>query len=179
MEKNRPEIVLVAAVARNGVIGRDKGMPWHVPEDLRRFKRLTVGHPILMGRKTFESIGRPLPGRHSIVLTRDMAWKAEDSVSVVHDLATALDVAGIARGDGKGMLMVLGGGEIYRLTLPIATRLEITEIWAEPEGDAFFPAFDRRQWVETGRKTHEAAHDVPGHAFVTWERRLESGVAKG
>ena len=164
------ELVFVVARARNGVIGRDGAMPWHLPADLKRFKRITVGKPIIMGRKTFESIGKPLPGRQNIVLTRDANWHA-DGVTVVPNLAEAIAAAGLdprARADG---IMVIGGAQIYAEALPSATRIELTEIDAEPEGDTFLPAFDPARWHETARETHPAEGDQPGFAFVTLVRR--------
>jgi dihydrofolate reductase len=164
------DLVFVVARARNGVIGRDGAMPWHLPADLKRFKRITVGKPIIMGRKTFESIGKPLPGRQNIVLTRDADWHA-DGVTVVPNLAEAVAAAGLdprARADG---IMVIGGAQIYAEALPSATRIELTEIDAEPEGDTFLPAFDPARWHETARETHPAEGDQPGFAFVTLVRR--------
>ena len=163
------DLVLVVARARNGVIGNDGAMPWHLPDDLRRFKRMTVGKPVLMGRKTFESIGKPLPGRQNIVLTRDAGWRA-DGVTVAANLAEAVAAAGLdprARADG---IMVIGGAQIYAEALPSATRIELTEIDAEPVGDTFLPAFDPARWREVARETHPAEGDRPGFAFVTLVR---------
>ena len=164
------DLILVAAVARNGVIGRDGALPWHLPDDLRRFKRLTVGKPVIMGRKTFESIGNPLPGRHNIVLTRDPAWRAE-GVTVVPNLAEAVAAGGLdprARAEG---LFIIGGASLYAEALPSATRLELTEVAAEPAGDTHFPAFDRGRWREIFREAHAASGDQPGFAFVTLVRQ--------
>ena len=163
------DLVLVVARARNGVIGNDGAMPWHLPDDLRRFKRMTVGKPVIMGRKTFESIGKPLPGRQNIVLTRDAGWRA-DGVTVAANLAEAVAAAGLdprARADG---IMVIGGAQIYAEALPSATRIELTEIDAEPVGDTFLPAFDPARWREVARETHPAEGDRPGFAFVTLVR---------
>lgn len=163
------DVTLVVARAKNGVIGKDGAMPWHLPADLKRFKAITVGKPVVMGRKTFESIGRPLPGRHNIVLTRQTDWQA-DGVTVVPNLAEAVAAAGLdprTRGD----LMIIGGAEIYALAMPVATRIEVTEIDAEPEGDTFLPAFDPARWQEITRVTHPPEGDRPGFAFVTLERR--------
>lgn len=163
------ELVLVVARARNGVIGKDGAMPWHLPADLKRFKRMTVGKPVIMGRKTFESIGKPLPGRQNIVLTRDKGWQAE-GVTMVPNLAEAIAAAGLdprTRVDG---VMVIGGAQIYAEALPSATRIELTEIDAAPEGDTLLPAFDPARWRETARETHPAEGDQPGFAFVTLVR---------
>ncbi|KPF65479.1 diacylglycerol kinase [alpha proteobacterium AAP81b] len=163
------ELILIAAVARNGVIGRDGTMPWHLPADLKRFKRMTVGKPVIMGRKTFVSIGKPLPGRHNIVLTRDAGWSAP-GVSVAANLAEAVAAAGLdprARAEG---IFVIGGASVYAEALPSATRLELTEVDLAPDGDTLFPAFDRSRWREVAREAHPAEGDAPGFAFVTLTR---------
>ncbi|MGU3543610.1 dihydrofolate reductase [Methylobacterium sp. A52T] len=158
-----PIVSLVAAVARNGVIGRDNGLAWHLSSDLKRFKALTMGKPMLMGRRTWDSIGRPLPGRRTLVLTRDTGFRAE-GVETVHDWASALAGAGAE-------LMVVGGAEIYALALPHADRLHLTEVEAEPAGDVRFPAFDRARFRETFREAHPAGpRDEHAFAFVDWER---------
>ncbi|MCE4224300.1 dihydrofolate reductase [Methylobacterium sp. C25] len=153
-----PKISLVVAVARNGVIGRDNGLIWHLSSDLKRFKALTMGKPMLMGRKTFEAIGRPLPGRRSLVLTRDRNFQAEGA-EVVHDWEETLSAA---RSDD---LMVVGGGEIYALALPHADRIHLTEVDSAPEGDAHFPVFDRSTFREILREAHPAG-GKDEHAFV-------------
>ena len=162
------DITLVVARARNGVIGKDNAMPWHLPTDLKRFKAITVGKPVVMGRKTFESIGKPLPGRHNIVLTRQADWTA-DGVTVVPNLAEAVAAAGLDP-RSRGNVMIIGGAEVYALALPVATRIELTEVDAAPEGDTFLPAFDPTRWREVARETHAADGDRPGFAFVTLER---------
>jgi dihydrofolate reductase len=162
------QITLVVARARNGVIGNDGALPWHLPADLKRFKAITVGKPVVMGRKTFESIGKPLPGRHNIVLTRQADWHAQ-GVTVVPNLAEAVAAAGLdprTRGD----VMIIGGAEIYALALPVATRIDVTEVDAEPAGDTRLPPFDPARWREVARETHEPEGDRPGYAFVTLER---------
>ena len=164
-----PDVTLVVARAKNGVIGRDNAMPWHLPADLKRFKAITVGKPVVMGRKTFESIGKPLPGRHNIVLTRQADWTA-DGVTVVPNLAEAVAAAGLdprTRGD----LMIIGGAEIYALALPVATRIELTEVDAEPEGDTLMPAFDPARWREVAREERPPEGERPGFAWITLERR--------
>lgn len=152
-------IILIAAVGSNGVIGRDNDLPFRIREDLQRFKRLTVGHTLVMGRKTYDSIGRPLPGRRTVVVTRQPDWSA-DGVEVTHSLDDALKLA-----EGND-LYVAGGGEIYRQALPHADRLELTEVDQAPEGDVVFPAFDRAGWTETAREVHD------GYTFVTLNRKI-------
>jgi dihydrofolate reductase len=148
-------IILIAAVGANGVIGRDNDLPWRIREDLQHFKQLTLGHTLVMGRKTYDSIGRPLPGRRTVVVTRQPDWSA-DGVEVVHDVEDALKQT--------GDLYVAGGGEIYRQALPYADRLELTEVDQSPTGDVTFPAFDRSEWQETARDPHD------GFTFVTYDR---------
>jgi dihydrofolate reductase len=158
-------IAIVAAVARNRVIGRDNGMPWKISSDLKRFKALTWGKPLIVGRRSHAAIGRPLPGRETIVLTRDRAFR-EDGVHVAHDLADALGLAeAIAEEMGADEIISVGGGEIYALTLPRTTRMHLTEIDAEPEGDVLFPPFDPAQWRETFREEHPAG-GRDEHAFT-------------
>jgi dihydrofolate reductase len=160
-------LTLIAAVARNGTIGKDNALPWRLSADLKRFKALTTGHPILMGRKTWESLGRPLPGRHNIVITRNAGYRA-DGVTVVHSIQAAIDAA-IDATSGDAEAFVIGGEEIYRLALPLADRLQLTEIGSDFAGDAVFPAFDRSQWQETFREPHEDESGLP-YAFVTYAR---------
>ena len=139
------KLALIVAVADNGVIGRNNALPWRLPEDMRLFKRVTMGKPIVMGRKTFESIGKPLPGRTNIVITRNPAFQAE-GVKVVPSLAAALELAtNIAQRDGAEEAVVIGGAEIYRATLPQANRLYVTEVHTVVEGDAVLPAIDWTQ----------------------------------
>lgn len=157
------EIALVVAVARNGVIGRDNGLAWHLSSDLKRFKALTMGTTLLMGRRTWESIGRPLPGRRTLVLTRDHAFRPEGA-ETVHDWDSA-------RAKAADRLMVVGGAEIYALALPHADLIHLTEVEAEPEGDVRFPPFDRSLYREVLREAHAAGprDDYP-YAFVDLER---------
>jgi dihydrofolate reductase len=169
MTNTNLDITLVVARARNGVIGRDNAMPWHLPTDLKRFKAITVGKPVVMGRKTFESIGKPLPGRQNIVLTRQANWTA-DGVTVVPNLAEAVAAAGLDP-RVRGNVMIIGGAEIYALALPVATRIELTEVDFEPAGDTFLPAFDPARWREVAREAHPPEGEQPGFAFVTLERR--------
>ncbi|MCJ2118124.1 dihydrofolate reductase [Methylobacterium sp. J-001] len=159
-----PAIALVVAVARNGVIGRDNGLAWHLSSDLKRFKALTMGKPMLMGRRTWASIGRPLPGRRTLVLSRDPGFRAEGA-EIVHDWDAAVAAAAAPE------LMVVGGAEIYALALPHADRLHLTEVEAEPEGDVRFPAFDRAAFREAFREAHPAGpRDEHAFAFVDWVR---------
>lgn len=158
-------VTIVAAIARNRVIGSKNRLPWRLPDDLSRFRRLTLGKPVIMGRKTFDSIGRPLSERRNIVLTRASAW-ASDGVVVARSFDEALTFA--AAWGGAGEAMVIGGAEIYAQALPLAHRLELTEVELDPEGDALFPDFDRDAWRETFRERH---HGVPTFSFVTLERR--------
>jgi dihydrofolate reductase len=154
-------LTLVAAMGRNRVIGLDGDMPWHFSEDLKHFKRTTIGGVMIMGRKTFDSIGRPLPGRRSIVITRSTDWSHE-GVEVVHSLEDALALAG-----AEAPVFVVGGGEIYAQALPLATRLVLTEIDDAPDGDTYFPDWPRAEWTETSRIAGETDPEL---AFVTWER---------
>jgi dihydrofolate reductase len=157
-------VALVAAVAANGVIGRDGGLPWRIPDDLRHFKAITLGKPVIMGRRTWQSIGRPLPGRRNIVVTRDAGFAA-DGAEVVASLDAAL-----ARAGDVAEAMVIGGGEIYTQALPRAGRLYLTEIHAEAEGDVHFPAIDRALWRETARDDRPADGDTPAFSFVVLQR---------
>ncbi len=160
-------MILVAVVARadNGVIGYKGRLPWRLPGDLAHFKALTIGKPVLMGRKTFESIGRPLPGRRNLVLTRDPAWKA-DGVQAVATIEAAMEAAGNAP-----ELMIIGGSAIYALTLPETERIELTEVHAQPDGDTRLPAFDPAGWREDWREEHPAVDDRPAFAFTRLLRR--------
>lgn len=135
----RPEVVLVAAMGRNRVIGLDGDMPWHLPADLQHFKRVTMGHPVIMGRKTFTSIGRLLPGRTNVIVSRSLATAPEGGV-LARSLDQALAVCGNARA------MVIGGGELYRAALPLASGMELTLIDASPDGDTRFPQWRRADW---------------------------------
>ncbi len=161
-----PLITLVVAMARNRVIGRDNGLPWRLSEDLKRFKATTLGKPLLMGRKTFESIGKPLPGRRNIVLTRDRAWHAQ-GLDVVRSVEAALQLA-----RGAPELAVIGGAEIYRLTLPIAHRIQLTRVEADIAGDTLFPALDMTEWSEVQAGAHPAdeRNQYPV-TFVVLDRR--------
>lgn len=165
----QPRIAIIAALARNRVIGRGNRLPWHLPDDLRHFKRLTLGRPIIMGRRTWESLPGLLPDRTHIVITRDAQYRADGAV-VVHSLDEALAVAG-----GEEALVV-GGAQLYGLALPRASRLYLTLVEAEVEGDAFFPETDPAAWREIAREPHAAdeRHAYP-FAFVTLERIARPG----
>jgi dihydrofolate reductase len=162
---NHPEITLILARAANGVIGADGKMPWHLPADLRRFKRLTMGRPMIMGRKTFDSLPALLEGRRHIVLTRDTGW-AEEGAEVAHDVAGALKLANAPH------VMVIGGAEIYRLFLPLADRIELTEVALTPVGDARIDTPDPALWQEVAREAQDADDKGrPAFSFVTLVRR--------
>lgn len=141
---------LIAAVARNGAIGKDNALLWRLGDDLKRFKQLTLGHPIVMGRKTFDSIGRALPGRRNIVVTRNPGWQAE-GVEVAASLEAALNLAA-----AQTKVFVIGGGELYAQALPQADELLLTEVDADFEADAFFPAWDRQAFEEVSRDSHQS-----------------------
>jgi dihydrofolate reductase len=167
----RIALVLVAAVAENGVIGRDNALPWRLKSDLRRFRARTWGKPIVMGRKTFQSVGKPLPGRTNIVVSRDRGFSAP-GVVVAPNLGAALETA---RGDalrrGADAIAVIGGAEIYAGTLPIADRLDLTLVKACPDGSVRFPPIDSQAWREVERSEHKAeTGDAADFAFITYER---------
>jgi len=160
-----PLITLVVAVADSGVIGRDNTLPWHLPEDLRRFKRLTLGKPVVMGRKTFESIGKPLPDRRNIVVTRDANYHA-DGVTVVHDMDAALRAAAEA-----AEIMVIGGAELFRMFLPRAGRIHLTRVHGNIQGDVLWPALDDSwQMIEREGYAADERHDW-SMTFELWEKR--------
>ncbi len=162
------KLSIVVAVARNGVIGRNNELPWHLPEDLKYFKSVTMGKPLIMGRKTWESIGRPLPGRTNIVITSRVGWQP-GGVLVANSLPDAIRLAErVASTDGCDEIMVIGGSEVYRQALPQADRLYITEVAADVEGDAYFPNMDLQAWREVKRQT--GAGGSSPYAFVVLER---------
>jgi dihydrofolate reductase len=156
----------IVAMADNGVIGRDNGLPWRLPDDLRRFKSITIGHTVLMGRRTFETIGRPLPERRNLVLTRDRKWSAP-GCEVVHTPEEAIELVGDA-----GRLFVIGGAQVYLACWPLVNRIELTEVHADLEGDTRLRGFHRDEWIETFREEHAAdARHAQAFSFVTLERR--------
>jgi dihydrofolate reductase len=153
------EIVLVVARARNGVIGKAGKLPWHIPADLKHFKQVTSGTPMIMGRRTFDSLPGLLPGRRHIVLTRDTGWHSEGA-EVAHTPAAALALADGAR------ISIIGGAEIFALFEPLATSAELTEVALEAEGDTYLPALDPARWREVSREEHPARDGQPAFAFV-------------
>lgn len=161
-----PDVVLIAAVARNGIIGRNNALPWHLKADLVRFRSVTMGHPVLMGRKTWESLGRPLPGRRNLVITRTPGYSAVGA-ETYPDVDSALNALA-----DLPQVFVIGGAEIYRQMLPRARTLMLTEVAADVAGDVHFPAFDRQGFVEVSRISHKADvvndHD---YDFVEYQRR--------
>src|SRR5450755_849308 len=160
-------VVLVLAVADNGVIGASGRIPWRIPDDMKRFKALTMGKPIIMGRKTWDSFPKkPLPGRTNIVITRDAAWQANGAI-VVHSLAEAF---ARAQSENPSKLCIVGGAEIYKAALPIATRIELTEVHTDAEGDTRIPSFDRSIWRETAR-SDRVTPDGLRYSYVTLEWR--------
>lgn len=172
MTQDGPSIELVVAVARNGVIGRDGDMPWRLSTDLKRFKAITMGKPVIMGRKTFQSIGKPLPGRRNIVITRDASFQAEGA-DVVGSIEAALELAGkAAADDGQARVCVVGGGEIYRLALPRADCVHLTHVDAEPDGDTLFPDLDPAEWrVESRESVPAGEKDSAASQYVVYRRK--------
>ena len=173
MDRGGYPVVAVVAMARNRVIGAGGDLPWHLPGDLKRVKSLTMGRPLVMGRRTFESLDRALPGRANIVLTRSPDFRP-DGAMVAGDAETALAMAAEWIGGAServGEIVVFGGGEVYRAFLERTDRIEMTEVDASPEGDATFPELDEGEWRETARETVAPAGETPGHAFVRLERR--------
>jgi dihydrofolate reductase len=165
-------LVLVAAVADNGVIGLEGSLPWWLPSDLKHFKKITMGKPIVMGRRTFASIGRPLPGRSNIVLSANAGFRAE-GVQVAPNLDAALAIADEeAKRLGAGEIAVIGGHALYAETLPRAARIYLTEVHAKPDGNVNFPAFDKSEWNEVSREGPlQGAHDAHPYSFVILDRR--------
>jgi dihydrofolate reductase len=165
-------VALILARADNGVIGRAGGLPWHLSGDLRFFKAQTLGKPVVMGRKTYQSIGKPLPGRPNLVITRDAGFRPA-GVEVFAEVAAALAHAqSLARDSDATEVMVIGGGEIYRRTLPLADRIYLTEVHAAPEGDTFFPDLDPAAWREVRRDSPvSGGQGQPDYSIVVLERR--------
>ena len=162
------KISMIAAMAHDRVIGKDNQMPWHLPADLAHFKRVTLGKPVLMGRKTFESIGRPLPGRRNLVISRNPGYQAE-GIEVVGSVEAAL---ALLASSSVEELMVIGGGHLYAEMLPSADRLFLTQIDLAVEGDTRFPAFDDGQWQRIDCESHPADEKNPHpYSFETWQRR--------
>jgi dihydrofolate reductase len=165
MTDERKRVVMVAAVADNGVIGLGGDIPWSIPEDLKHFRATTRDNTVLMGRSTYESIGHPLPYRTNVVLTRDTEWSAE-GVFVAHSVEEAIALAQEFEGD----VMVIGGGHVYAAAMPLADVQVITEVHVSPDGDTHYPEWDRGEWTETRREPHD------GYDFVWWERAGPAAV---
>jgi dihydrofolate reductase len=160
-------ISIVVAAATNNAIGKDGKLPWHLPNDIKHFKNITWGLPVLMGRRTFESLGKPLTGRKNIVISRQPGWTAAGVVTV----KTIEDGLFVARSSDAKEVMVIGGGEIYRAVFEKTKRIYLTRVEAEPEADTFFPAIDPQIWWLMSQKKHEADEKNPfNYSFQTWER---------
>jgi dihydrofolate reductase len=166
---SHPEIILIAARARNGVIGNEGRLPWHLPADLRHFKQLTLGAPMIMGRKTFESLPGRLPDRRHIVLTRQAGWQ-EDGAETAHSIEAALRLANAPR------VSVIGGAEIYALLMPFADRIELTEVHGDFAGDAAFPEIEAKLWHERARIRNGAEEHRPAYDFVTLQRQATDRI---
>ena len=169
------KITFVVAVARNGVIGKDNALPWHLPEDLKFFKRVTMSKPVIMGRKTYDSIGKPLVKRPNIVVTRNADYHAAGTL-VVDSLETALarseSLLRMQAAPDDAEVAIIGGAQIFEAALPIVDKLYFTEVHADIEGDIYFPEFDRSQWIETWREDHAACEKNPHpYSFVVLERK--------
>ncbi|TXH91786.1 MAG: dihydrofolate reductase [Pseudomonas sp.] len=164
-------LCLIAALAENRVIGRDNQLPWHLPADLKHFKAHTLGKPVIMGRKTWDSLGRPLPGRLNLVVTHQADLQLEGA-----EVFTSLEAA-LARADhwareqGVAELMLIGGAQLYEQALPLARRLYLTRVALQPQGDAWFPPFDEAVWQCSEREEHQAGESTPAYRFETWQRR--------
>lgn len=171
-----PCLSILAAVAKNGVIGRHNALPWHLPTDLKHFKSLTMGHAIVMGRKTYESIGRPLPGRTNIIVTKQVDFRVTGA-TVVHSLEEALNVDSLCAEDCERF--IIGGAELYRQAVALSQRMYLTEIQRDFDGDTYFPEFDRGEWYELSREQHFSSgsteHEAPlEYHFVILERKKDS-----
>ncbi|ESY86084.1 dihydrofolate reductase [Mesorhizobium australicum] len=168
-------VAIYVAIAENGVIGRDGGLPWRLSTDLKRFKADTMGKPIIMGRKTYEGIGRPLPGRLNIVVTRDEAWRAE-GVEVAHTLEAAIQLATVRgrRMTGVDEVCIIGGGQIYAQALPLADRLHVTHVLAAVDGDAHFPPIDLNTWqVVSSQEIASGEKDSHATRYTVYERHRQ------
>lgn len=168
---NSLPLVIVVAVAENGVIGREQLLPWRIPGDLKHFKAVTMGKPLVMGRKTHESIGKPLPGRTNLVLTRDQDWRAE-GVIIAHSLEEILRLANEdANKTGANEIAIIGGSSLFEELLPSVSKIELTEVHASPEGDVYFPQYDRTSFRETRREgPMQGDKDEYAYSVVTLER---------
>ena len=167
------QVSVIVAVGQNGAIGKDGRVPWHLRSDLQRFKRTTMGHHLIVGRRTWEGIGRALPGRQMVVITRDEAYSVPEGVQIAHSLDEALAIS-YAAGDDEAF--VAGGAQIYALAMPLATRLYLTEVQASPEADAWFPEWDRVAWVERSCDDYPAGeHDDHAFCWCVLERASALG----
>lgn len=164
---------LIVAMAQNRVIGRNNKLPWYLPGDLKYFKQATMGKPIIMGRKTWDSIGRPLPGRMNVVISRNPEWQAPAGTMAAKTLPEALTMAEAqAELDGGEEVMIIGGGQIYAEALPMVDRMYVTLVRADVDGDAFFPEVDWAEWEEMGREDFTASDNNPyDYSFVVYQRR--------
>ena len=165
------KLAIIVAAAKNGVIGCKNQLPWHLPQDLKYFKSVTLGKPVIMGRKTFESIGRPLPGRTNIVVTRSKDWVAE-GVTVTNSFEQALHEAQKTMSawlPDAGEVMIIGGAEIYRSALPFVDRVYLTRVNLAPEGDAFFESLNQAEWVLESRLSGDESAEIP-HEFLVYQR---------
>ncbi len=167
-----PRLSIILARARNGIVGREGGLPWKLSRDLKQFRELTIGKPVIMGRKTFASIGKPLPGRHNIIITRDHCFKAQ-GCDVVYDFEAAMDIAVAQAGkSGSDEIFVIGGPQIYRLALEKVQRIYLTEIELDAKGDVLMAPFDQDTWLEISRKRFEPeGDDSATFSFVVLDRR--------
>lgn len=159
----KQNLSLIVAVAKNGVIGKDNTLPWHLPEDLKRFRALTTGHHIIMGRKTYESLGRLLPGRTTVIVTRNTDYTVEGAL-IAH---TLIEAAELCKDDAEAF--IIGGAELYKDALKLVNKLYITEIDVAIDGDAFFPEFDSAEWQETLREEHTSAQGL-SFSYITLQR---------
>jgi len=164
------KLALIVAAATNNVIGLNNQLPWHLPQDLKYFKAKTLGKPIVMGRKTYESIGRPLPGRTNIVITRQQGWRADPDVLIAHNIVQALELArDLVGAESDAEVMVIGGAEIYRNCLPQADRVYLTRVEKDVEGDAYFPSLPEGEWQQTSSSA--GVDDAPiQHQFLVFDR---------
>lgn len=165
-------LALIVAMDRNRCIGIDNNLPWRIPADLQYFKRMTSGKAIVMGRTTYESLGRPLPNRTNIVVTRNPDWEGPIGIRLVHSLEAALALAeAVAVVNAQDEALIIGGADVYAQTLALVSRMYITEVDTVVDGDAFFPAFDRAEWQELSRERHHDEASGLGYSFVVYARR--------
>ncbi|HCT41224.1 MAG TPA: dihydrofolate reductase [Moraxellaceae bacterium] len=170
-DTHKPRLALIAAVAENGCIGIGNKLPWYLPEDLKYFKAVTSGKAVIMGRTTFDSLGRPLPNRTNIVITRNTSFTAPEGVRVVHSLDEAIALAeSVAFIDGSEEIIIIGGSQIYAEALPHVDRMYLTEVKKSVPGDAFFPEWNRQEWQETGRQDHHYEPAQTDYSFVVYDR---------